>query len=45
VLVEVSPAGGSVRLAMAEPAELRVLVAVPVPVGELLQERQPEESQ
>jgi hypothetical protein len=36
VLVEVSPAGCSVRLEMAEPAQLRPRATLPVPVGALL---------
>jgi hypothetical protein len=36
VLVEVSPAGCTVRLEMAEPAQLRARAALPVPVGDLL---------
>jgi hypothetical protein len=36
VLVEVSPAGCTVRLEMAEPAQLRARAALPVPVGTLL---------
>jgi hypothetical protein len=42
VLVEVSPEGCSVRLEMAEPAELRARAALPVPVGDLLREHAPE---
>jgi hypothetical protein len=36
VLVEVSAAGCTVRLEMAEPAQLRARAALPVPVGDLL---------
>ena len=41
VLVEVSPSGCTVRLEMAEPAELRARASLPVPVGGLLRETQP----
>jgi hypothetical protein len=42
VLVEVSPSGCTVRLEMAEPAELRARASLPVPVGDLLREHAPE---
>lgn len=42
VLVEVSPAGCTVRLEMAVPEELRARAALPVPVGDLLREKPPE---
>ena len=42
VLVEASPSGCTVRLEMAEPAELRARAALPVPVGDLLREHVPE---
>jgi hypothetical protein len=42
VLVEVSPEGCTVRLEMAEPAELRGRASLPVPVGDLLCEEPPE---
>jgi hypothetical protein len=42
VLVEASPSGCTVRLEMAEPAELRARAALPVPVGDLLREHAPE---
>ena len=42
VLVEVSPSGCTVRLEMAEPAELRARASLPVPVGGLLLEQPPE---
>ena len=38
VLVEVSPAGCTVRLEMAEPAQLRARASLPVPPGDLLRE-------
>jgi hypothetical protein len=41
VLVEVSSDGCTVRLEMAEPAELRARAALPVPVGGLLLEEPP----
>ena len=41
VLVEASPAGCTVRLELAEPAQLRARAALPVPVGALLRETQP----
>lgn len=41
VLIEVSPAGCTVRLEMAEPAQLRARAALPVPVGDLLREQPP----
>jgi hypothetical protein len=41
VLVEVSSDGCSVRLEMAEPAELRSRATLPVPVGGLLREHPP----
>jgi hypothetical protein len=41
VLVEVSSEGCTVRLEMAEPAELRARATLPVPVGDLLREAQP----
>lgn len=42
VLVEVSPAGCTVRLQMAVPEELRSRASLPVPVGDLLREQPPE---
>ena len=36
VLVEVSPTGCTVRLEVAEPAQLRARATLPVPVGDLL---------
>src|SRR4051794_4287736 len=42
VLVEASPSGCTVRLEMAEPAELRARASLPVPVGDLLREHAPE---
>jgi hypothetical protein len=41
VLVEASPVGCTVRLEMAEPAQLRARASLPVPVGDLLRERPP----
>ncbi|MGY1602968.1 hypothetical protein [Geodermatophilus sp. SYSU D00815] len=41
VLVEVSPQGCTVRLEMAEPAQLRARATLPVPVGDLLREEPP----
>jgi hypothetical protein len=41
VLVEVSPEACTVRLEMAEPAQLRARATLPVPVGALLREAQP----
>ncbi|NYJ04350.1 hypothetical protein [Petropleomorpha daqingensis] len=41
VLVEVSPEGCTVRLEMAEPAQLRARALLPVPVGELLRAAAP----
>ena len=41
VLVEVSPAGCTVRLEFAEPAELRARATLPVPVGDLLRQAPP----
>jgi len=42
LLVEVGPDSCTVRLEMAEPAELRARAALPVPVGDLLREHAPE---
>ena len=42
VVVEVGPARCRIRLAMAPPAELRVALELPVPVGDLLREEPPE---
>jgi hypothetical protein len=42
LLVEVSPEACTVRLEMAEPAELRARATLPVPVGGLLCEQPPE---
>ena len=44
VLVEVSPERCTVRLELAEPAQLRARVTLPVPVGDLLLEQPPESS-
>jgi hypothetical protein len=41
LLVEVSAEGCTVRLEMAEPAQLRARATLPVPVGDLLREAQP----
>ena len=41
-VVEVSPTGCSVRLAMAPPEEMRSRAALPVPVGDLLREHPPD---
>ena len=43
VVVEVSPRGCSVRLELAEPAELRGRAMLPVPVGDLLREQPPDQ--
>jgi hypothetical protein len=43
VLVEVSPERCTVRLEMAEPAQLRARAALPVPVRDLLREQPPED--
>ena len=42
VLVEVSPAQSRIRLAMAAPEELTVLISLPNPVGDLLRKSPPE---
>jgi hypothetical protein len=42
VLVEASPEGCTVRLEMAEPAQLRARASLPVPVGALLRAHAPE---
>lgn len=42
VLVEVDPARSRIRIAMAAPEELAVLVTLPTPVGGLLRSRAPE---
>jgi hypothetical protein len=41
LLVEVSPAGCTVRLELAEPAQLRARASLPVPVGDLLRAEPP----
>ena len=42
VLVEVSPAGSRIRIAVAAPEELRIQISLPNPVGDLLRSRPPQ---